>query len=315
MAAPARLDDLSLLAALADGSWQTGEQLAARFDVTRAAVSKRVGKLQSAGWPITSNKQHGYCAEGGLDLLDAAAISAALPSLSVSVHGQIASTNAAVVEQAWAGPQLVLAEHQTAGRGRRGRTWQAPPGQHLTLTVDWRFEQLAAPATGLSPAIAVALVQGLGLPAVQIKWPNDLVVERHGALHKLGGILIEASGEAGGPMRVIVGVGLNVAALPSIEQATISLRGLGDTRPRSELVICTALAVVSALRGFESDGLQAFAPDYAEHDVLVRRSITIHGASKQQGTALGLAADGGLRVATSSGEQVIYGGDVSVRMT
>lgn len=316
MAAPARLDDLRLLELLADGAWHTGEQLAAVFDVSRAAISKRLGGLKAAGWQLATSKQRGYRIDGGLDLLDAGALDAALPDLAVTVLAQVDSTNAAVMAQAFDGPQVVLAEHQTAGRGRRGRSWTATPGQHLTLTVDWRFERLAAPAIGLSPAIAVAVAQGLGLPAVRIKWPNDLVVPVGRTLHKLGGVLIEASGEASGPLRVVVGIGLNVADVPmaDIDQPWSSLRGQGEQATRSELAVQVVRAVVDALQQFERHGLQATAEQFAALDALAGQSITIEGSAAIEAKAAGLAPDGGLRVATAAGEQVVYSGDVSVRL-
>lgn len=316
MAAPTRLDDLRLLDLLADGAWHTGEQLAAAFDVSRAAISKRLGNLKAAGWQLVTNKQQGYRIAGGLDLLDASTLNAALPDLAVTVLAQVDSTNAAVMSQAYDGPRVVLAEHQTAGRGRRGRAWRATPGQHLTLTIDWRFERLAAPAIGLSPAVAVAVAQGLELPVVRIKWPNDLVVPDDNALHKLGGVLIEASGEASGPLRVVVGIGVNVADVPmaDIDQPWTSLRGQGVQATRTELAARVVRAVLGALQQFEHHGLQATAEQFAALDCLAGQAITVAGSATLEATAVGLAADGGLRIATATGVQVIYSGDVSVRL-
>ena len=316
MAAPLRLDNIALLRQLADGNWHSGEDLATVFDVTRAAISKRLGKLQAAGWPIVASRQHGYRAPDGLDLLDTHALQSALPGVAIVVHDAIDSTNAAVMAQPHVGPQVVLAEHQSAGRGRRGRNWSAPPGQHLTLTVDWRFQRLAAPATGLSPAIAVAVAQALNLPDVRIKWPNDLVVARGGALHKLGGVLIEASGEAAGPLRVIVGVGLNVAdaPMPEVDQLLSSIRALGDVAPRTDIAIRVAREVIKALERFEQHGLQPAAEAFATLDVLAGQAITVEGLDVDSAIAKGLAPDGGLRIATQQREQVIYSGDVSVRL-
>lgn len=316
MAAPGRLDDLALLAALADGAWHPGDALAARFAVSRAAISKRVGKLQAAGWPVEASRQAGYRVLGGLDLLDAQVLRRTLPRVAVTVLAKVDSTNAAVLAKPYTGPQLVLAEHQTAGRGRRGRNWAAPPGQHLTMTIDWRFEQLAAPATGLAPAIAVAVSQGLGLAAIGIKWPNDLVEEQAGRLLKLGGVLIEASGETGGPLRVVIGIGINVAAtaVPCVEQPTTSLRALGDRRSRTAITCCVADAVLGALDAFERSGLAAFADGFAQRDVLANHDITVTGGASGVVVADGLAADGGLQVRTPQGPQTIYSGDVSVRL-
>ena len=104
---------------------------------------------------------------------------------------------------------VIAAEWQTAGRGRRGRSWTAVAGGSLTFSLGWQFEQGAGFLAGLSLAVGVAVVRALeaeGFAGVALKWPNDLV-HRH---HKLGGILIDINGDALGPSTTVIGVGLNV---------------------------------------------------------------------------------------------------------
>ena len=119
------------------------------------------------------------------------------------------STNAEPMRQAEAGgaPGLVCtAEQQTAGRGRRGRQWVSPFASNLYLSLVWEFSQGAAALEGLSLAVGVAVARALAacdVPAVQLKWPNDVLHD--GA--KLGGILLEMTGDAAGACQVVVGVG------------------------------------------------------------------------------------------------------------
>ena len=108
----------------------------------------------------------------------------------------------------------LAAEWQTAGRGRRGRTWTAVAGGSLTFSLGWKFEQGAGFLAGLSLAVGVAVVRALeseGFKDVALKWPNDLI-HRH---LKVGGILIELNGDALGPTTTVIGVGLNVRLPPS----------------------------------------------------------------------------------------------------
>src|SRR6185436_7737129 len=103
-----------------------------------------------------------------------------------------------------------LAEFQTAGRGRRGRSWFAPPGGSVCLSLSWSFPEMPRDAGALGLAIGVCVLralESLGVPNAQLKWPNDVLV----ADRKLGGILIELRAESAGPAHAVVGIGLNVA--------------------------------------------------------------------------------------------------------
>ena len=117
---------------------------------------------------------------------------------------------------------VCTAEQQTAGRGRRGREWISPFGRNLYVSTVWEFTQGAAALEGLSLAVGVAVAQalkGLGLPEVQLKWPNDIQHEGK----KLGGVLLEMVGDASRQCQVVVGIGVNVAmpgaAANAIDQA------------------------------------------------------------------------------------------------
>ena len=138
---------------------------------------------------------------------------------------------------------VLAAEWQSAGRGRRGKSWTAVAGGSLTFSIGWRYEQGAGYLAGLSLAVGVAVVRALeaeGLPGVELKWPNDLVYKHL----KVGGILVELNGDALGPSTVVVGVGLNVrlpakSAATSSSRSATSRRWQAAARRRSTAITCS----------------------------------------------------------------------------
>jgi BirA family transcriptional regulator, biotin operon repressor / biotin---[acetyl-CoA-carboxylase] ligase len=284
----------------------------------------------------------------------------ALPGLSVEVVARISSTNSALLERARVAnsavegdvehgsdaaqvkrstesrafgrraadlqPCLLVAEHQTAGRGRHGHQWHAAAGSSLTFSLalmlnppDW---------AGLSLAVGVALAEALDpldtsqtSPRLCIKWPNDLWLMdpeqgRAGSGRKLGGVLIEtvASGEK---RLVVVGVGLNVRPM-NLNPAQAStgmacLQELDASLDAPAALARLALPLVTALQSFERGGFAAFADRFAARDLLFQRHITTTQAGLPEGVAQGVSAAGALRVQTPAGLQSVSSGEVSVR--
>ncbi len=284
---------------------------------------------------------------GMTDSLDAARIAGQLASLpggvpvvdgkrlAIEVVAETASTNADLRERA-AGlqaPLLLVAERQTAGRGRAGRSWLAEPGDSLCFSLAWRCAGPLQRLSGLSLAVGVALAEALrsdggpGTP-VMLKWPNDLLVD--GA--KLGGILIETAGAAGvagavGPkareaaaeLWVVIGVGLNVRAHPTrdaaIDQPVAALYAAGSAIDRNTLLAQLASSLAHALTDFDCDGL---APFIARWDALHAHagqavSIVEQGRTLHQGIALGIDRSGCLQLDTGAGIVSVAAGDVSLR--
>lgn len=224
MARPLSEDELlRLIDALAPGEWQSGEALAAEAGVTRAALAKRVTHLREWGLQVEAEAGRGYRLAQPLQRLDAASIRTLLPAQAsaklrqVEVLTRTDSTNQRLLEADSAqDPQALFAELQTAGRGRRGREWRSPFGANLYLSLAWSFPTWPPQLSALSLAVGVACARALrkaGLDQVMLKWPNDLRIGND----KLGGILIEQRGEAGGACRVVIGIGINVSMSP--EQA------------------------------------------------------------------------------------------------
>ncbi len=222
---------------------------------------------------------------------------------------------------------LLVAEHQSAGRGRQGRHWQAAPGASLTFSLG--LPLAAADWSGLSLAVGVALCEALasGAPAgpqLALKWPNDLwllngPINHLGAGRKLGGILIETVA-AGAQRYAVIGVGLNVAPFDAVDAHTgfASLHELDPALTAPQALARVALPLLRALRLFERDGFAAFAERFAALDLLHGRPVCTTLDGVPEGVACGVSPTGALRVRTGAGTSAriaeVSSGEVSVRL-
>ena len=262
------------------------------------------------------------------------AVSPLLPGFTVEVLPTIDSTNTELMRRARAGrcePTLLVAEQQTAGRGRLGRVWQSDVGASLMMSLglpltpqDW---------SGLSLAVGVSVAESLQpmLPAVGndrparigLKWPNDLWLGGAGGERKLGGILVEtasfvapqaAAAERRASARyVVVGIGINV--LPrSGDGLSMPPGSLQDVEPGLDApaaLLRIAAPLVTMLQSFESYGFAPMQARFATRDLLQGRAVTL--SDGQAGTAHGVAEDGALLVHTAQGMQAITSSEISVR--
>ena len=326
------MDDRDLLARLAEGP-ASGDRLAREAGTTRAAIWKRIEGLRAAGVGIVARAGSGYALERPLDLLDAAAIRDALAPAARVEAGEVAiawsidSTNSELLRRntPLRGTDILLAERQTGGRGRRGRTWVSPLAAHLYLSLARHFGGGLARLGGLPIVAGVAAaeaLQAMGHLRVRLKWPNDLVVEDGATLRKLGGLLVEGGGEHGGPVRAVIGLGLNVRMPEAtargddrIDQPWCDLHALGETRSRSAIAAAVLSQLLPALALFDRDGLGPFLARHAALDALAGRAVWLHQHDgRHAAIAEGLASDGALRVRLDGGEvRVVHSGDVSVR--
>lgn len=276
-----------------------------------------------------------------------------LPGISVEVVARVDSTNTALIERARHSggqrdapvtrpgefdplddartphgrrsgdtqPCLLVAEHQSRGRGRLGRSWQSSRGASLTFSLGLPL----APAdwSGLSLAVGVALADaldpaGLGaVPAIQLKWPNDLWLrDPRSPLggRKLGGVLIETV-PVGDRRMCVVGVGLNVLpqAVDEMETGYACLQEHWPDITAPAALAAVAAPLVEALRRFERQGFAAFAERFRHRDLLVGRAVTTSLADLPVGVGAGVDARGALLLAVGSQVRRIVGGEVSVR--
>ncbi|MDX1733817.1 MAG: bifunctional biotin--[acetyl-CoA-carboxylase] ligase/biotin operon repressor BirA [Halioglobus sp.] len=319
----------TLLNMLADGEFRSGQDLADALGVSRTAVWKQVNKFASElGLEIESVKGRGYRIPGGVDLLDEQAIRAGLTQRSAAllraldVAEILDSTNAQALRDAERGDRrghVYTAEQQTAGRGRRGREWVSPYAGNIYLSLSWQYEQGAAVLEGLSLAVGVAVTRALdacGVQGMRLKWPNDILYD--GA--KLGGILIEMSGDAAGPCQVVVGVGLNVAmprgAAAAIDQAWTDLAAVtpGQAPGRNRLVAALLDELLPLLADFEEGGFGPWRDAWQALDAYAGQSVVLDtGSRRLAGVARGVDERGALLLETTSGVQPVYGGEISMR--
>ncbi|MFO1191385.1 MAG: biotin--[acetyl-CoA-carboxylase] ligase [Rhodoferax sp.] len=239
------------------------------------------------------------------------------PGLRVEAVAQIDSTNTELMRRARAGAlppaTLLVAETQTAGRGRLGRSWvtgSAGPGRLPALTFSLGVVLAPQDWSGLSLAVGVAVAGALH-PALQIKWPNDLWLHER----KLAGILIETA-QVGGQRLAVIGIGINLEPPPADLLAGLSVPPTGlravcpdDSAPQVLLRVLPAL--LAALRQFEAGGLVPFLEAYRARDLLQGRAVLLSDGT--QGTAQGIDAGGGLLVHTPAGMRTITSSEVSVR--
>lgn len=231
-----------------------------------------------------------------------------LPDFTVEVLPEIDSSNSELMRRARAGQHeatLLVAERQTAGRGRQGRVWQSQPGDSLTFSIslslapkDW---------SGLSLAVGLSLAESLH-PGVGLKWPNDLWFQDR----KLGGILVEAA-SMGGRSQVVVGVGLNIRPRPA-DGLNTPPAALTELLPDLTAPAClarVAAPLIQTLLAFEREGFAPLQTRFESRDVLQGRRT--HTSDGQIGVALGVSASGALRLQTDAGVQEIHSAEVSVR--
>ncbi|RRQ22440.1 bifunctional biotin--[acetyl-CoA-carboxylase] ligase/biotin operon repressor BirA [Thiohalobacter thiocyanaticus] len=319
---------LELAALLADGRFHSGQRLAETLGVSRTAIWKQTRRLAELGLQVQSVRGRGYRLSQPLELLSSQAITEALePQVAdrlgpLHILAQIDSTNdflAARLADPAAQGAVCLAEYQHRGRGRRGREWRSPFGRNLYLSLLWRFPCGPAAMQGLSLAVGTALIAALeqiGLQGAGLKWPNDILVDGS----KLAGILIDMSGEAGGPTAAVIGVGINVAmpadAGSGIGQAWTDLRTqLDETVSRNRLAAGVLNHLVTAVREYEQTGLAGFQPAWQRHDLAHNRAVTVHlPQGEVAGQARGIDESGALIVEIEGRERRFSSGEISLRL-
>jgi BirA family transcriptional regulator, biotin operon repressor / biotin---[acetyl-CoA-carboxylase] ligase len=315
---------------LADGRFHSGEELAKSLRVSRSAVWKAVRSLRQLGATLHAVRNRGYRLAHSGEPLDATRIRERL-AREVREHiariesaWSIASTNSRLLERPNPGSgttEVVLAEYQTAGRGRRGRAWLAPPGGAICLSLNWTFRDVPQDLGALGPVIGVCslrALRALGVAGAALKWPNDLLVGER----KLGGVLIELRAESAGPACVVIGVGLNVAlGAALLEQiaetgtAATDLSSAGLTAPSRNAVAAALIsACVRGLIEFERLGLKPFIEEWRAADALRGRPVSVTAAEGvARGVARGIDVHGALVVETPQGVKRFISGDVTVR--
>lgn len=326
---------ISLLRQLADGEFLSGEELAAKVGLTRARVSQVLKDAEAAGLVLERIKGRGYRLLEPPNFLDAAAVAAHLATfdagrgtaapVAVEVVDDIDSTSSELMRRMQRRDihgTALAAEWQSAGRGRRGRSWTGVFGGSLTFSLGWRFEQGAGFLAGLSLAVGVAVARALeaeGFAGVALKWPNDLI-HRH---LKFGGILIELNGDALGPSVTVIGVGLNVrlpaGARKDIAQPVTDLVTIAGRKApaidRNRLLARLLAELADVLARYARDGFAPFAAEWQHRHAYQGKPVRLllpDGAAVT-GKVAGVDASGALVLADGPRRARFLSGEITLR--
>ncbi|EQD71930.1 biotin/acetyl-CoA-carboxylase ligase [mine drainage metagenome] len=317
----------ALVTQLGDGKWHAGPELAHRLGVSRSAVWKKMRTLEAMGLGLKRDRMCGYRLPAGARLLSRERIQAGLRlpakwrETDIEVLPIVDSTNDRLLRNpSGTALRVCLAEYQTKGRGRRGRSWWGAYGASLLLSWGVRFTVAPPDLQALGLVSALAATRALaraGFPPPGIKWPNDLVYGHA----KLGGILVELSGEAGGPLWCVAGLGLNVDAASCRPLATgmapISLESVAPDVPRDRNVLAPILIEewLQAVDIFQLHGFRPFQEHFRDFDALWNQPVVLfEQTGTRNGWARGVRSDGALWFETAPGiREALVAGEVSIR--
>lgn len=279
------------------------------------------------GLKVHAVRGRGYKIPVPVEWLDERAINAHLdhapPCYEVHIVDSVASTNTALMEAALQGAPsgtVVCAEHQHAGKGRRGRPWHAVLGGSLTFSVLWRFENGLQSLAGLSLAVGLAIAQACNRHSqytVRLKWPNDLLVD----YRKLAGILVEVQGDLHGAAFAVAGVGLNVRLSAeqrdAVDQAVVDLHEMGVTVGRNQLLAECLQALHGVMARFRERGFAALREEWMALDAYAGKAVTLRlpDAKGAGGVAAGVDGSGALLLRDPQSAIHAYsGGEISLRL-
>jgi BirA family biotin operon repressor/biotin-[acetyl-CoA-carboxylase] ligase len=292
-------------------------------------------EAEAAGVALERVKGRGYKLLEAPNFLDREAVMARLATLdaergvatpvSVEVVDQVDSTSTELMRRL-ARRDIhgcaIAAEWQTAGRGRRGRTWTAIVGGGLTFSLGWRFEQGAGFLAGLSLAVGVAVARALeaeGFTGIRLKWPNDLI---HKHL-KFGGILIELNGDALGPSTTVIGIGLNIrlpaAARKDITQPVTDLASVAGRRAppidRNRLLARLLIELAEVLDRYAKDGFAPFVVEWQRRHAYQGKPVrlTLPDGIAVSGKVAGVDASGALVLADGPRRARFLSGEITLR--
>jgi BirA family biotin operon repressor/biotin-[acetyl-CoA-carboxylase] ligase len=312
---------LKLLALLQDGRFHSGEALGAVLGVSRAAVWKQLQELESAtGLVVHKVRGRGYCLANPVVLLNRDRLLAAPGGWVPWVFETVDSTNAEAFRRLELGvepPFFVVAEQQTAGRGRRGRQWVSPFAENIYYSLLVRIEGGAGQLDGLSLVVGLAVLTALrdfGVADAGLKWPNDLLVFGR----KIAGILLEVSGDPADICHVVIGIGINVNMLSVVEvgQPWTSVRNeLGKLVDRNALIDSLNTHLHRYMVGHLRGGFAGFRSEWDAAHLWQGKNVSLTaGAQPIHGQVMGVDLRGALRLLVDGVERQYSGGELSLRL-
>ena len=304
-----------ILSFLISGEWVSGEEMAKRLAISRAAVWKQVQTLRQRGYEISSSTGKGYRLTKKIDLLDADRFSRSLKTgwlgRDMRILDEVSSTNATALAQVSSCPNgtVILAETQTQGRGRLSRPWASPPGgiwMSLVLKPVMPLNHVYQINMAVSVALCRALSSLFGLDA-GIKWPNDLLIREL----KICGILMEVGAQVDRLDYAVVGLGLNanndLSQFPADWRSTSLAAQLGHEIDRCDL-ICRILEEMEV--AYENMGSNEIFEEWRSRSLTLNRQVRITSAAGDLvGQAVDLAEDGALILQIGDEQKRVLAGD------
>ncbi|WP_026959630.1 bifunctional biotin--[acetyl-CoA-carboxylase] ligase/biotin operon repressor BirA [Aliagarivorans taiwanensis] len=314
-----RHNKFAVLEQLLAGEYCSGEALAQQLGVSRTSIANYIKQLQKLGLDIYKVKGRGYRLAQPLSLLDIDALQYAFPRQKIVRLDEVDSTNAWIqrnLKHCRHG-QVVLAEYQSAGKGRRGRQWQTPFAGQLAMSLLWEFDKGIEAMSGLSLAVGLAVVETLsklGHKDLSLKWPNDI----YQGGRKLGGILIELQGHVDGLLQMVVGLGINVHVEEShaaqIDQPFTQLQH-HELLDRNELARALITALNRIYIDFDHDGFAPLVARWQQFDAFCDQKVNLLFSNErvERGIARGIDEQGALLLEQDGKIKRFFGGEVSLR--
>ena len=318
-----------LIELLADGEFHSGEWLGRQLGISRAAVWKHIRLFSEFGLDVHAVRGQGYRLSAAFQPLSEALIRLPLSS-SVSsrlqeleILREIDSTNDYLIRTKSQHKarfiRACVAEWQSAGRGRRGRHWVSPYGTNLYLSLAAQISKATLQAGGLSLAAGIAVLRalrGCEIDGLGLKWPNDILFRGR----KIAGILVDLSGESGGPFYVVLGIGINLkipeTAAREIDQPWADVSQSGVKVDRNHLAGMILDSLVRAIDSFAEDGLEAFIQEWNRFDMITGHAVELRYDKQPMitGIARGIDASGALLIEKNGVTSRFDAGEVSVRV-
>jgi BirA family biotin operon repressor/biotin-[acetyl-CoA-carboxylase] ligase len=314
-----------IISLLADGKSRSGQEIGDLLKITRSAVWKIMHKLSELGIPVERHQGKGYRFTRPVQMLNKEQVWDGL-SLEIQqlipqfeLHDSLCSTNNYMLEQmklAKPSGSLVLCEHQTAGRGRLGRSWHSPYAANVYLALYWHFNKDTSELSGLSQVISTAVLTALSthnVPNLTLKWPNDI----HHDDKKLASVLVDIMAESHSTTDAVIGVSVNIS-MPdnqeAIDQPWTDIHTIIQEFPdRNKITSALVESIYAALIEFEKQGFAPFAERWAQYDGLTQKHISAsNGNHAFEGIAQGLGSMGELMIETAAGPIAFLNGSVKL---
>lgn len=317
--------NFELITLLADGEFHSGKELGEQLGMTRAGVWKLVSQLQQFGLNPHSVRGVGYRLPEPLKLLSHTALPAMLSAQSLALLEQVqivpslTSTNDHIRAglPPGHGYTLCIAEHQLQGRGRRGRSWSSPYGTNLYLSLGLQFDAGFEALNGLSLMVGIAVAETFASMQISstLKWPNDVLINHK----KIAGILVEIDGEQGGPLMLVIGIGVNVNMQDdrgSVDQPWTSLAlERSSLMDRNTVAASLVNNLLRRIEEFKLAGFSVFRELWNGYDAFAGKTVQLASHdSVNHGICRGVDERGYLVLDCGGEKRFFGGGELSLKL-